>query len=217
LHRVTGEPAGREYYYPHEGLNKWYACQFVKMDDGLVMTNLDITERRLAEEKSREQAHFIARVNETLPDLMTVTKLPSGQVLYVNRDPHEAPGFERDKVLHIPLEQQTALLRMHPDDAAALPDYFVRAAALADHEIATYSYRARFDTDTWRWFHVRGSVFQRDPTTGAATQILSVAQDVTARKEAELQQAKSYQLLEQSEEVASLGSWEYDRSTGEFL
>ena len=43
-----------------------------------------------------------------------------------------------------------------------------------------------------------------------------MAQDVTARKEAELQQAKSYQLLRQSEEVASLGSWDYDRATGEF-
>jgi two-component system NarL family sensor kinase len=74
----TGEPAGLEYFYPHEGFHKWYACQFVKMDDGLVATNLDITERKLAEEKSREQAHFIARVNETLPDLMKVTELATG-------------------------------------------------------------------------------------------------------------------------------------------
>jgi len=59
-------------------------------------------------------------------------------------------------------------------------------------------------------------VFQRDPATGAATQLLSVAQDVTSQREAELQQAKSYQLLQQSEEVASLGSWDYDRATGEF-
>ncbi len=212
----TGEPAGLEYYYPHEGFNKWYASQFVKLDDGVVVTNLDITERKLAEEKIREQAHFIARVNETLPDLMTVTELPSGQVLYINRDPHETPGFEREKVLHVPLEQQTDLLRMHPDDAALLPDYFVRAAALADHEIATYSYRARFNADHWRWFHVRGSVFARDPATGAATRILSVSQDVTARKEAEGELLKSYQVLGQAEQVARMGSWEYDMSTGSF-
>jgi PAS domain S-box-containing protein len=212
----TGAPAGREYYYGHEGFNKWYACQFVKLNDGLVATNLDITERKLAEQQSREQAHFIARVNETLPDLLTVTELPSGQVVYVNRDLEEAPGFEREQLLHLPLQEQTDLLRMHPADAALLPDYFVRAAALADHELATFSYRAKLNTDYWRTFQVRGSVFQRDPATGAATQLLSVAQDVTARKEAERQQAKSYQLLQQSEEVASLGSWDYDRTTGEF-
>jgi PAS domain S-box-containing protein len=47
----TGEPAGLEYYYPHEGFDKWYACQFVKLNDGVVATNLDITERKLAEEE----------------------------------------------------------------------------------------------------------------------------------------------------------------------
>jgi len=212
----TGEPQHMEYYYPFEGFNRWFACSFVKLNDGVVATNLDITPRKLAEEQSREQAHFIARVNETLPDLMTVTELPSGHVLYVNRDPDETPGFEREKLLNVPQQAQTALLRMHPDDAALLPDYFVRAAMLADHEIATYGYRAKLSTDHWHSFQVRGSVFQRDPATGAATQILSVAQDVTAQKEAERQQAKAYQLLQQSEEVASLGSWDYDRTTGEF-
>ncbi|WP_426059028.1 PAS domain S-box protein [Hymenobacter sp. B1770] len=213
----TGKPAGREYFYPYEGINKWYACQFVKMDDGLVAINLNITERKLAEEKSQEQAHFIARVNETIPDLLMVTELASGRVLYLNRAPLDAPGFKHEELPHLSLQEQTALLQMHPDDAALRPDYLARAAALADHEIAEFSYRVRFNTPNWRWFQVRGSVFQRDPATGAATQILSVAQDVTARKEAELQQAKSYQLLQQSEEVANLGSWEYDRATGEFL
>ncbi|QNF34837.1 PAS domain S-box protein [Adhaeribacter swui] len=45
----TGEPGQVEYYYPHENFNKWYAAMFVKMDDGLVASNLDITERKLAE------------------------------------------------------------------------------------------------------------------------------------------------------------------------
>ena len=53
--------------------------------------------------------------------------------------------------------------------------------------------------------------------TGAATQVLSVSQDVTAQREAEQAQARAFQLLEQSEEVASLGSWDYNRATGEFL
>ena len=47
---ATGQPTGTEYYYGHEGLNKWFSCQFVKLDDGLVATNLDITERKLAEQ-----------------------------------------------------------------------------------------------------------------------------------------------------------------------
>ncbi|PSR55932.1 hypothetical protein AHMF7605_21715 [Adhaeribacter arboris] len=45
----TGEPGQVEYYYPHENFNKWYSAMFVKLDDGLVASNLDITERKLAE------------------------------------------------------------------------------------------------------------------------------------------------------------------------
>ncbi|MCA8832556.1 PAS domain S-box protein [Hymenobacter pini] len=47
----TGEPQGMEYFYPHEGFNKWFACQFVKLGDGVVATNLDITARKQAEDE----------------------------------------------------------------------------------------------------------------------------------------------------------------------
>ena len=47
----SGQPTDLEYYYGHEGLNRWYSCQFVKLDDGVVATNLDITERKLAEQE----------------------------------------------------------------------------------------------------------------------------------------------------------------------
>jgi two-component system CheB/CheR fusion protein len=47
----TGEPSQIEYYFPHQNLNKWYASMFVKLEDGLVATNLDITERKKAEEQ----------------------------------------------------------------------------------------------------------------------------------------------------------------------
>lgn len=39
----TGKAEQLEYYYPFEGFNKWFSCTFVKLDDSLVATNLDIT------------------------------------------------------------------------------------------------------------------------------------------------------------------------------
>lgn len=48
---ANGQPTDLEYYYGHEDLNRWYSCQFVKLDDGVVATNLDITERKLAEQE----------------------------------------------------------------------------------------------------------------------------------------------------------------------
>ena len=47
----TGEPQHMEYYYPYEGFNRWFSCTFVKLNDGVVATNLDITTRKQAEEE----------------------------------------------------------------------------------------------------------------------------------------------------------------------
>jgi len=50
----TGEPARLEYFYPYEGFNKWYSAMYVKLNDGLVVTNLDITQRKETEQKLKQ-------------------------------------------------------------------------------------------------------------------------------------------------------------------
>ena len=75
----TGEPQGMEYYYNHEGFDKWFACQFVKLGDGVVATNLDITERKTAEQERLknlrllEQAEAVAGLGSWDYDLATRT------------------------------------------------------------------------------------------------------------------------------------------------
>ena len=47
----TGDAEQLEYFFPHDGFKKWFSSMFVKMDDGLVATNLDISDRKHAEEE----------------------------------------------------------------------------------------------------------------------------------------------------------------------
>jgi len=75
----TGEPQGMEYYYNHEGFDRWFACQFVKLGDGVVATNLDITERKTAEQERLknlrllEQAEAVAGLGSWDYELTTGT------------------------------------------------------------------------------------------------------------------------------------------------
>lgn len=50
----TGEPQATEYFYAYEGFNKWFSCMFVKLGDGVVATNMNITASKVAEEKLRK-------------------------------------------------------------------------------------------------------------------------------------------------------------------
>lgn len=46
----SAEPGKMEYHYTFEGIDRWYSTMFVKGEDILVSTNLDITDRKLAEQ-----------------------------------------------------------------------------------------------------------------------------------------------------------------------
>lgn len=63
----TGEPQQLEYSYAYNGFEKWFASMFVKLNDGVVATNMDISDRKQAEEKLRileaEQQREIFRVS----------------------------------------------------------------------------------------------------------------------------------------------------------
>lgn len=66
----TGEPGQMEYKYTFEGIDSWYSTMFVKGEDLLVSTNLDITERKRLEEK-RLRAFALLQQSEELAGIGT--------------------------------------------------------------------------------------------------------------------------------------------------
>jgi signal transduction histidine kinase/PAS domain-containing protein len=64
----TGISEHIEYNYPYDGFNKWYSCTFVKMDDFIVASNLDISPIRHAEAKIKamEEAQKLEVFKATL-------------------------------------------------------------------------------------------------------------------------------------------------------
>lgn len=45
----SGRPGQMEYCYQHDGFDSWFSSMFVKSEDGLVATNIDITKRKQIE------------------------------------------------------------------------------------------------------------------------------------------------------------------------
>jgi signal transduction histidine kinase len=64
----TGEPSQTEYYYPYEGFNKWFSSAFVKLNDGVVATNMDISAHKLAEEE-RLKNYLLLKQSEDVAQL----------------------------------------------------------------------------------------------------------------------------------------------------
>lgn len=60
----TGVSQRLEYFYAHDGFYKWFSSMFVKMDDGLVATNLDINERKIAEQQQLKHLILLEKTEE---------------------------------------------------------------------------------------------------------------------------------------------------------
>ncbi|WP_324671332.1 PAS domain-containing protein [Hymenobacter sp. GOD-10R] len=73
----TGKSQQTEYFYPYEGMEHWFCSMYVKLGDGLVVTTLDITERKQVEAERDQQfmllqqAEIIARLGSWEYELAT--------------------------------------------------------------------------------------------------------------------------------------------------
>lgn len=139
----------------------------------------DITEQKIAEEQIKAQAHYLQRIQETVPDMISIMELPSKKVHYLNEETFAAHGFSPNEMLAKSREEMINIV--HKEDRASLAAYTKSLAMASDEETITAKYRARDSRGHWKWFFVRGRVFQRDEN-GSVTQILNVIEDITQRE-----------------------------------
>jgi PAS domain S-box-containing protein len=99
---------------------------------------------------------------------------------------------------------------LHPDDVERFNAFRRR---MLDGQ-GKVEYRLRASDSSWRWIFDRGAVVSRAPD-GSPLRVTGVATDITSRKQTEEALARSQSLLEQSQEIAEIGGWEYDLISGQ--
>ena len=99
---------------------------------------------------------------------------------------------------------------LHPDDRAQALHNF--RAALDERRPLRQEHRIRSAAGEYRWF-----LAQAQPVYDAQGELegwFGTSTDIHERKLAELERTVSLRLLEQSEQVAEMGNWQYDMATG---
>jgi PAS domain S-box-containing protein len=177
-----------------------------KNEEGNVETVLsiarDITAYTKANEQIREQTHYIKRITETVPDMISVTNLETKEFIYLNKDTFRSQGFDPAEMDALSPEERIEYV--HPNDRPFLAEYFEKLSTALDDDVITLEYRAKGSSGRWNWFLVRGRVFQRNET-GAVTHVLNVIGNITDSKQAE------YEVLRLKDEVAQKATDKYLR------
>ena len=154
----------------------------------LVGCTTDVTAQVEAAMALRHSENFLQRVAAIVPGVLRVFDLAAGRTLFINRSVASLLGFTPEQIEAMGTE--VLLTLMHPQDVPRFEAHLARMRTLAEGDVAEFEHRLRDRAGAWHWFHTCDAVFERDEA-GAVQQIIGVATDITARKDAEAALARS--------------------------
>lgn len=210
----TGIPLSREVLIydddrDRQRLAKAFDIRVTKLDDGLVATWRDITDRKQNEEILRQQL-LIQKIADTTPGLVYVYDLIEKKNIYVNKQVVEFLGYTTEQIDAMGSELFAHLV--HPEDRAILANNKQKLSSAVNGEVIESEYRIKHLNGEWRWYYSREIVFSRT-TKGLPHQILGTAMDITERKRLEEERARILALEQAAREQAEAAN----RSKDEFL
>lgn len=180
--RKTGEPFEAEYrLLARDGSIVWVHDKAVRVEAGGPVVwqgvMLDITERNRAEEELRRSEELFKRTFESAGVGMAHVT-PDGRWLRVNDKLCEISGYPREELLGMTFLELTP-----PEDRQASSD---RVRRMLAGQLGPYSLERRYIRKDGSRVWVNLSVSLVRKTTGEPDFLISVAEDITERKIAEL-------------------------------
>jgi PAS domain S-box-containing protein len=208
--RVIKEGVGEDIEFPVDFPTgqRWFQARVSAVGRGaqkshsVCLLARDITQRRLAEDALRQQEALLMHAEQVTGtgcweyDVKTQQRIWSSQLfrLYGFDPKHGVPS------------EETMWAMIHPDDRARIRGIFQSAL----QNCSSFESEGRYDLPDGRQriVFIRGIALPDE--SGKTARILAVVQDVTELRRAETQARERESLLAQAEQLASLGSWEFD-------
>jgi PAS domain S-box-containing protein len=208
--RVIKDGVGEDIEFPVDfpSGRRWFQARVSAVGRGarkshsVCLLARDITQRRLAEEALRQQEALLMHAEQVTGTGCSEYDVRTGQRIW-SRQLFRIFGF--DPKNGVP-SQETMFALIHPDDRER-----IRGALLSAIEhCSPFESEGRYNLPDGRQpiIFVRGITLPDE--SGKTARLLAVVQDVTEIRRAEAQTRERESLLAQAEQLASLGSWEFD-------
>jgi formate hydrogenlyase transcriptional activator len=166
----------------HDGAYRWFLIRVEPLQDesGETVrwygTNTDIEDRKLAEEKLRQDERELRRITDAIPQTIVVQG-PDGSPIYANQAVLDYTGLTMEDVIASDFREKI----FHPEDLERLRDE--RRAALARGLPFEIEQRTRRKDGQYRWFLIRYNPFRDEQ--GRLIRWYATGTDIDDRKKAE--------------------------------
>lgn len=203
----TGAPTDMENYYSTEDFSAWLKWKAVKLEDGLFVSIEDIGERKKNEEELKKNKDLLQSVFDAVQSSVTVyrtlynfeKKAEDFEILMFNdfafRTSFTTPAIIGKRLSEVfPSTKHNGILQKFLD--------------VADNG-TPIKFEQLYQGDrmsNWLYFNV----------SRLGNLLIVITEDTTNRRKAEDENYKHLQILQQTEEVAGIGTWEYVLERDEF-
>ncbi|MEA5577067.1 diguanylate cyclase domain-containing protein [Anabaena sp. UHCC 0451] len=162
-------------------------CVIGVMRDVSVLSD-ELRLRKQAEKQLLKSQHFIERITELTPNLLYIYDHIEQRNVYMNRCVAKILGYSAEAVQEMGANLYPTIC--HPDDLNLVYQKMQELYSLQDYECVEIEYRVKDAQGQWRWLYSRDMVFSRT-ADGSVRQTLGTSQDITDRKQAEVELRKS--------------------------
>lgn len=206
----TGNGAGDS--FAMNGDTNWFHIRYKKFGDGVLLSIEDITQKKGLKDITLESQHLLQQIAETTPDIIYILDLNTGLVTYSNRPMAAELGYSAEQIKNM---KNSLLDVVYEPDLESMKQHFEKAKTISDDSVLEIEYRVKNENGTLSWFCTRTTIFKRNQK-GVPVEKLGISQNITAKKNQEEQILTNLGLLNQAEDISSLGTWVYDLKTSDF-
>ena len=197
----------------HDGVFRWFQFRSEPFRDetGKIVrwygANIDIDERKQAEEALRASERTLNLIINTIPMLAWSTD-PKGFVEFLNQRWLEFTGLSEEQA-----SGYGWAVAIHPDDAKGLIDYW-QAALASGTEVDVEARMRRFDGQ-YRWFLFRASPLRDE--SGKIVKWYGTNVDIEDRKRADEELQRSEAFLAEGQRLSRTGTFAWRPDTMKFI
>lgn len=209
-----------QFEYLSEVLQKWISLSATPTKEGCVVLFSEIDDIKIAKQQlkekinqTKEDAHFIGQMLDTTADIIYILDLNTYQIIYANRQVAADLGYTKEQIAAM---KNPVFDIMHEEDIQPMIEHLKKMKTLtSDDKVLEIQYRLKNPKDGYSWFCDRNTVFNRD-SRKVPVEKIGICQNITTRKKQEEETQTSLSIIQQSEQIVAMGSWEYDILTDEF-